>query len=118
MLFRSATGSGFSLSGFTGHNYSIMFQAAQWQYALFFTVLYTVITVAVEVALGTLIALVLERLVAGRGWMMALLLIPWSMITVINAQLWGYIYNPTYGILDTIFSPVRRAGPAGRAATK
>ncbi|MBO0816982.1 MAG: ABC transporter permease subunit [Actinobacteria bacterium] len=100
----SVTGSGISLSGLTGSNYSIMVHAAQWRYALFFTVLYTVITVAIEVVLGTCIALVLERLTAGRGWMMALLLVPWSMITVINAQLWGYIYNPTYGIADTIFS--------------
>jgi multiple sugar transport system permease protein len=107
----SATGNGFSLSGLTGSNYSIMFHAAQWRYALFFTVLYTVITVAVEVALGTGIALVLERLTAGRGWMMALLLIPWSMITVINAQLWGYIYNPTYGALDTIFSHIGLGTP-------
>ena len=51
-----------------------------------------------ELALGTCIALVLERLAAGRGWMMALLLIPWSMITVINAELWGYIYKGTYGV--------------------
>jgi multiple sugar transport system permease protein len=107
----SATGSGFSLSGLTGSNYSIMFHAAQWRYALFFTVIYTVITVAVEVVLGTIIALVLERLTWGRGWMMALLLIPWSMITVINAQLWGYIYNPTYGVLDTIFSHIGLGTP-------
>jgi multiple sugar transport system permease protein len=100
----SASGSGFSLSGITGSNYSIMVHAAQWRYAVFFTVFYTVVTVAVEVVLGTAIALVLERLTVGRGWMMALLLVPWSMITVINAQLWSYIYNPTYGILDNIFS--------------
>jgi multiple sugar transport system permease protein len=100
----SASGSGFSLSGLTGSNYSIMVHAAQWRYALFFTVFYTVVTVTVEVALGTAIALVLERLSVGRGWMMALLLVPWSMITVINAQLWSYIYNPTYGLLDNIFS--------------
>jgi multiple sugar transport system permease protein len=81
-----------------------MVHAAQWRYALFFTVCYTVVTVTVEVALGTAIALVLERLSVGRGWMMALLLVPWSMITVINAQLWSYIYNPTYGLLDNIFS--------------
>jgi multiple sugar transport system permease protein len=100
----SATGNGFSLSGLTGHNYSVMVHAAEWRYALLFTIVYTVITVAVEVVLGTAIALVLERLSWGRGWMMALLLIPWSMITVINAQLWLYIYNPTYGVLDAIFS--------------
>jgi multiple sugar transport system permease protein len=107
----SATGSGFSLSGLTGNNYSIMVHAAQWRYALFFTVFYTVITVAVEVVLGTAIALVLERLTWGRGWMMALLLIPWSMITVINAQLWGYIYNPTYGVLDSVFSHIGLGTP-------
>jgi multiple sugar transport system permease protein len=107
----TATGSGFSLSGLTGSNYSIMFHAAQWRYALFFTVGYAVITVAVEVVLGTGIALVLERLTWGRGWMMALLLVPWSMITVINAQLWGYIYNPTYGVLDDIFSHIGLGSP-------
>jgi multiple sugar transport system permease protein len=107
----SATGSGFSLSGLTGNNYSIMWHAAQWRYAVFFTIFYTVITVTIEVVLGTAIALVLERLTWGRGWMMALLLIPWSMITVINAQLWAYIYNPTYGVLDTIFSHIGLGTP-------
>lgn len=107
----TATGNGFSLSGLTGSNYSIMVNAPQWRYALFFTILYTVITVAVEVVLGTLIALVLERLAAGRGWMMALLLVPWSMITVINAELWYYIYNPVYGVLDNIFSNIGLGTP-------
>jgi multiple sugar transport system permease protein len=39
------------------------------------------------------------------------LLIPWSMITVINAELWGYIYNPTYGALDDIFSRIGLGSP-------
>lgn len=107
----TATGNGFSLSGLTGSNYSIMVQAPQWRYALFFTILYTVVTVAVEVVLGTCIALVLERLAAGRGWMMALLLVPWSMITVINAELWLYIYNPVYGVLDNVFSHIGLGTP-------
>jgi multiple sugar transport system permease protein len=107
----TASGSGFALSGLTGQNYSVMVHSAEWRYALFFTVLYTVVTVAVEVVLGTLIALVLQRLTWGRGWMMALLLVPWSMITVINAQLWGYIYNPTYGVLDDIFSRIGLGSP-------
>jgi multiple sugar transport system permease protein len=34
---------------------------------------------------------------------MALLLIPWSMITVINAELWGYIYQGTYGVAGALF---------------
>jgi len=105
------TGSGISLSGLTGSNYSLLIHSDLWRHALIFTVVYTIITVAVEVAIGTVIALVLERLTAGRGWMMALLLVPWSMITVINAELWGYIYNPTYGVLDDIFSRIGLGSP-------
>jgi multiple sugar transport system permease protein len=100
------TGNGFQLSGVTGANYSLVLGNSTWRYALFFTILYTVVTVLAELILGVLIALVLERLAAGRGWMMALLLVPWSMITVINAELWGYIYQGTYGVLGAIFQAV------------
>ena len=98
----TVTGNGFSLDGFTFSNYNLVLHSSLWRDALFFTLYYTLITVIVELILGTCIALVLERLAAGRGWMMALLLIPWSMITVINAELWAYIYNGTYGVADYI----------------
>ena len=98
----TVTGSGFSLDGFTMSNYNLLIHSSLWRDALIFTLYYTLVTVVVELILGTCIALVLERLVAGRGWMMALLLIPWSMITVINAELWAYIYNGTYGVADYI----------------
>jgi multiple sugar transport system permease protein len=90
----NVTGNGFSLDGFTFSNYNLLLHSNLWRDALFFTVYYTVVTVIIELVLG--------RLVAGRGWMMALLLIPWSMITVINAELWAYIYNGTYGVADYI----------------
>ena len=80
-----------------------MLQNSTWHYALGFTIIYTLVTVLAELVLGTMIALVLERLAAGRGWMMALLLLPWSMITVINAELWGYIYQGTYGVATYLF---------------
>lgn len=95
--------SGFGLHGFTLGNYSKLIHAAVWRYALGFTVFYTIVTVAVEIVLGTAMALVLERLTRGRGPMMALLLLPWSMITVISAELWQYIYEGTYGIMRYIF---------------
>ena len=99
----NVTGNGFSLNGFTWSNYSLVVQSPKWHYALGFTLVYTFVTVLVELVLGTMIALVLQRLTAGRGWMMALLLIPWSMITVINAELWQYIFNSTYGVATYLF---------------
>ena len=99
----TVTGNGITLGGATGNNYVQVVENSTWQYALGFTIIYTIITVLVELVLGTLIALVLQRLAAGRGWMMALLLIPWSMITVINAELWQYIYEGTYGVAGALF---------------
>jgi multiple sugar transport system permease protein len=108
----NVTGAGFSLTDIgTGGNYSVLIHSPLWRDAVFFTIYYTIVTVIVELILGTCIALVLERLSGGRGWMMALLLIPWSMITVINAELWSYIYNGTYGVLDAIFSAVGLGHP-------
>jgi multiple sugar transport system permease protein len=107
----TVSGGGFSLSGVTGRNYDVLVHAAQWRYALGFTVVYTVITVLVEIILGTAIALVLERLTKGRGLMMAVLLVPWSMITVISAELWGYIYDASYGVLDEIFGAIGLGHP-------
>jgi multiple sugar transport system permease protein len=99
----TVSGNGIALGGATGSNYVQVVENSTWQYALGFTIIYTIITVLVELVLGTLIALVLQRLAAGRGWMMALLLIPWSMITVINAELWQYIYEGTYGVAGALF---------------
>ncbi len=100
-------GSGFQLNGLTTANYSLVFGNSTWHYALFFTLFFTAVTVVIELVIGTMIALVLERLTAGRGWMMALLLIPWSLITVISAELWKYIYDPTFGIADSISQHLR-----------
>ncbi len=107
----TVTGNGFSLDGFTFSNYNLLIHASLWRDALYFTLYYTMVTVVVELILGTCIALVLERLAAGRGWMMALLLIPWSMITVINAELWAYIYNGTYGVADYILNGLGLGSP-------
>ncbi|TGB08885.1 sugar ABC transporter permease [Streptomyces sp. MZ04] len=100
------SGSGFRLGAFTGDNYAELLTSERWRQALLFTVLYTLGTVFVEVVLGTLIALVLERLSGGRGWMMALLLLPWAMITVVSAQLWAYVYNGVYGAFSVAYEAV------------
>ncbi|WP_217999747.1 carbohydrate ABC transporter permease [Curtobacterium ammoniigenes] len=104
-------GSGFQLDGFTLSNFGVVFGSSLWRYALVFTLGYTIVTVFVEIVLGTLIALVLERLTVGRGWMMAVLLIPWSLITVISATLWDYIYDPTYGAATQIFASLGLGHP-------
>lgn len=107
----SVTGNGYALNGTTLHNYSLVFNYGPWRYALGFTVLYTFVTVAVELVLGTAFALVMERLTRGRGMLMAILLIPWSLITVISAFLWKYMYDSQYGIIVGILRGLGLGSP-------
>ncbi|MGW8375529.1 sugar ABC transporter permease [Streptomyces sp. ODS28] len=94
---------GMRVEEWTLGNYAVMGSSAAWLQALAFTVGYTLVTVAVELALGVAVAILLDRLEAGRGWLLALLLIPWSMITVVSAQLWSYLYNASYGAATWFF---------------
>jgi len=97
---------GMRVTDWTLANYTTMTASSVWRDALLFTVGYTLLTVVVELALGIAVAVLLERLEAGRGWILALLLIPWSLITVVSAQLWDYLYDATYGAVTWLFGLV------------
>lgn len=88
---------GLHLSGFTTDHYTALLSSPEWLQALAFTVGFTLVTVFLELVLGVVAALVLERLGAARGWILAVLLLPWSLINVVAAQLGGYLFNGTYG---------------------
>lgn len=88
---------GLRLGSPTLSHYETLLTHPEWYRALAFTLGFTVVSVFVELVLGTLVALVLERLGAARGWILALLLLPWALINVIAAQLWSYLFDGTYG---------------------
>ncbi|MGX1852405.1 carbohydrate ABC transporter permease [Streptomyces sp. NPDC055299] len=94
---------GFRIESLTGDHYAAVLSSPEWREALLFTFGFTVVTVVLELVLGTVAALVLDRLGAARGWVLAVLLLPWALINVVAAQLWGYLYNGTYGGLTWFF---------------
>ena len=51
----TVSGNGISLNGFTLSNYSLVLKNGTWHYALAFTIIYTLITVIVELVFGTMI---------------------------------------------------------------
>jgi len=72
--------------------------------AIFDTVLFTVITVALETILGLGIALVVNSGFKGRGLMRATMLIPWAIPTVVSARIWEWMFTPTRaGFFNAIF---------------
>jgi multiple sugar transport system permease protein len=97
---------GFHLQWVGLHNYHVIFSNGLYRYALGFTVVYTVVTVSVELILGMMVALFLDAMTQGRGLLLAVLLLPWSLITVISAEVWSYIYNGVYGVLNALLLAV------------
>lgn len=71
---------------------------------------FTIITVFFEFIVGMGIALVVNSHFKGRGAMRAAMLVPWAIITVVNAQMWKLMYNDTYGVFNDILQRVHFPG--------
>lgn len=69
--------------------------------AFSFTTRFALFSVGFEFLFGLGVALVLNREFRGRGIVRALILIPWSVTTVVVARMWGLIYNSEFGVLNS-----------------
>lgn len=90
----------FQLNGL--QNYSTIYGAPVFWHSVWFTVYYAIVTVIVELVLGLLIALAIQNVERLKNVSIVVMLIPWALITVISAQMWGYIYNGVYGVLNGV----------------
>src|SRR3954454_16933727 len=68
--------------------------------AIWNTIEFTLITVACEFALGLTIALVVNSKFKGRGVMRAVMLVPWAIPTVVAAQMWKWMLDDTFGVIN------------------
>ncbi len=84
-------------------NFGALAQDHDWWRAVLNTVSFTVVSVALETVLGLVIALTLDAHLPGRGLLRAAVLIPWAIPTVVSAQMWNWMYNDLYGVLNAIF---------------
>ena len=70
--------------------------------ALQTTVIFTVITLAFEIVLGTIMALAMHRAFRGRSLVRAAILVPWAIPTAVTALMWKYMFQP-HGVINAIF---------------
>jgi multiple sugar transport system permease protein len=83
-------------------NYVSALTDDSWFNALRITTLVTAASVAVELVLGMLIALLINRSFRGRGIVRASVLVPWALTTVVSAKMWAWIYDGRYGIVNDV----------------
>ncbi len=74
------------------------------------TAVYVAIGVVASVVLGTAIAVALRRRFRFRGIMLALVVLPWALPSVVEAVIWNWIYNPTFGVLDSFLRSLHAIG--------
>ena len=58
------------------------------------------VSVALETMLGMVIALSLNAHFPGRGTLRAAVLIPWAIPTVVSAQMWSWMFNDVFGVIN------------------
>ena len=66
------------------------------------TVLYIIVGVGLSTLFGLGIALMLQRRSRWRGIVLALVVLPWALPAVVEAVIWGWIYDPTFGVLNSV----------------
>lgn len=71
--------------------------------ALWNTILFTVVSVAIELVLGLGLALILNKAMFGQGLVRTTSLIPWAIPTAVAALMWSYLYDGTSGIVAHFF---------------
>lgn len=81
-------------------NYRYLIHDSIFRNSVVVTVKFTVITVFFEFLLGMVIALVVNSNFKGRGVMRAVMLVPWAIPTVVSAQMWKWMYDDTFGVIN------------------
>ncbi|MCB0343569.1 MAG: sugar ABC transporter permease [Bdellovibrionales bacterium] len=95
----------FDISRFVGFaNFEFMLGDSRFWTALGNTAYFTLVSVALELAIGLGIALLLNRSFKGRGLMRSVVLLPWAIPTVVSAKMWEWIYNADYGVLNYLLN--------------
>ena len=83
-------------------NYIDVFTSKDFVNSLWITLKFTFFSLAVQMPLGILTALLLNQEFHGRWLLRTVVLMPWAVPTLVNASLWNWIYNVQYGALNRL----------------
>jgi trehalose/maltose transport system permease protein len=99
--FTDANLSDLSAAQFVGLiNYLYLLQDPDWWNAVWNTFVFATVSVTLETVLGLGIALALDAHFRGRGLLRAAVLIPWAIPTVVSAQMWAWMFNDVFGVIN------------------
>jgi multiple sugar transport system permease protein len=83
-------------------NYSTALQSSDWHAALAHTLIFTVVSVTLELIIGLAMALAMHEAFRGQGLLRTVVLVPWAVLTVVTATMWRTMFVAPYGFINTI----------------
>ena len=93
----------FEVSRFAGfENYAFLAVDARFWSAGKTTAVFTLGSVALEIALGVAVALAINTQRRGRRLALSLLLLAWAMPAVVAAKLFEWLYHPSAGLVNVL----------------
>ena len=99
------------LSRFVGlDNYREALSSSAFWEAMETTLLFTVISVGLELVIGLGMAMIMHRAFRGRALLRAVVLVPWAILTVVTAITWRTIFEPELGFVNTVLSSLGLPG--------
>ena len=85
-------------------NYSTVLTSSTWWSAFSNTMIITVVSVLLELALGMLIAQAMYRAIFARTAIRASVLVPYGAVTVVAAFAWRLAFDPATGFATSLFN--------------
>ncbi|MCC7450699.1 MAG: sugar ABC transporter permease [Anaerolineae bacterium] len=83
-------------------NYTSLFGDSRFWDMVRNSLLWTFIVVAFQAIFGLMSAILLNQNLPGKGFMRALVLLPWVLPGVVNAILWRFMYDPQLGLVNSL----------------
>jgi len=99
-------------------NFRDMLHDSVFKKAVGNTLIYAFFTVPVAMALGLLIALLLNAKIRGRVIFRTAIFLPQVTATIAVALVWLWIYEPRSGLFNTLLSGIGITGPAWLSSTR
>ena len=83
-------------------NYSNALSDPAWWAALEHTLIFTVVSVALELLIGLAMAMAMHEAFRGQGLLRTVVLVPWAVLTVVTAIMWQTMFVSPYGFVNTV----------------
>ncbi|HEY0904884.1 MAG TPA: sugar ABC transporter permease [Marmoricola sp.] len=87
-------------------NYADALKSDDFWAAFTTTIVFTVISVFLELVLGLVMALIMNAFARGKALLRAVVLVPWSVLTVVTAVMWRSVFDPSLGFVNTVLGVV------------